>query len=309
MEYEELENQAYIAFRKKYHLQNPAPQKPVALSISNVGLQFFLYLATSLASLGLAAMRTSDAFYQVASKSTGSWLFSPSEALLAVLAVEGGMIVYSSAKAIREGSDKVKVSGFMASTGVAIMLLISTLAGTNQSIAIIDNIPPSIVNITLYSLAIALGVGVSFIAYIGGEVIGQQVVIVSKTYEKKLAEYAVAFTAYMEHLNASWKVSPERKHARNGEVYSSVDTEPNKRPFGGREPVQTRKIFSYMDDTWTQDNRIASFHEVVAETGAPKSSASEIRNQWIAKYPERLTAMIETSVPFKEKISETNTSN
>jgi hypothetical protein len=272
------EEEAFLSFRRKYTLQTPPPRKPSAVSVRTIGFQFWLYLVTSIAAVLLAAMRTTEAFYDVAFKSSKNPMFSFGEASLAILAIEGGLVVYAAARAIR--LQKVEIKGGIGLVGIALMIAISMIAGLVQSTAIIDNIDQKFLSFLQYSLAFALGVGVSIIAYISGEILGGQVALVTKNYEELIKKFDEATDAYNKSILASWGRSRERRSVRPVDVRTEPQRTPNP-PI--RDGVKKRMINEFLDAKRASGEPTPTIQEIMNYASAAKGYVSDIRAVWLAE--------------------------
>lgn len=287
MELEELslqEEQAFERFRHKYLIQYPTPSKPKAEAL---GWQFILLVITSLASVVLASLRTAEQFYLAAYLGGNSGL-AMAEAISVMLAIEGGIVIYSAVRAVSKKTFSMRTLGF----GIAIMVTISTFAGLGQSIRTIQTIDPAFIKWFQYALSFVIGVGASLIAWIGGDVLGGQIAKVGLLSEANDAKYQASLEEYNQRLLASWRSSTERKIIR-GELVRSVDvrsanhrTRPHLPNEGQNE--QRMKIFEYIAQTFNAEGRIPGPSEIAQGTGVSKSYAHETRKAWVEENSQEL---------------------
>lgn len=281
MNLEELtqqETDAFELYRDKYELQHPVPAPP---SARGLGWQFYLLVLTSLAAVVLAALRTAEQFYLAASLS-GSPIFSLAEAIAAMVAIEGGIVIYA---AIRAEANK-KVSNATLGIGIFLMVLISTFAGLGQSLRLIDNINAELMIYFQYALSIVIGVGASALAWIGGEVLGSQIARVGTYSENASEKYDQELDQYNSRLLSSWNNSIERRSIRNDFVQSVQAPVP--RYSGGTPEVpKTELVYEWLDKVnngWTHSGQVPSAREIERELEhleVAVSSAQRGRNRWI----------------------------
>src|SRR5512141_3067725 len=93
----EAEISAFQNFQKKYYEMFPAPEKAAVTLRDMIGWQFWTAIIQGVFAIALAAMRTSDMFFKIAVSS--SWLLAFVEAIAAVGAIEGGIVVFASLRA------------------------------------------------------------------------------------------------------------------------------------------------------------------------------------------------------------------
>jgi hypothetical protein len=266
------EEEAFLIFRRKYALQTPPPVKPSPISLRTVGFQFWLYLVVSIASVLLAAMRTTEAFYNVAFASSANPMFSYGEASLAVFAIEGGLVVYAAAQAIRK--NKTDISGGIALVGIVLMIGISMIAGLVQSTSIITNIDPRFQSILQYSLAITLGLGVSIIAYISGEILGGQVALVTLNFGELLKKYDDEVSAYNHAVLASWRSSRDRRLVNVPISHKKVFSA----PF--HDGAKKKLVINLLDAKKVVSEELPQLKEIMDYAHVSKSFASEVRSKW-----------------------------
>lgn len=314
------ERVAFAAFRDTFLLQNPLPPKPVSLDLRGLGFAFWLYFVQAATSIALAAMRTSDAFYFVGYATVGDQFYASAEAILSVLAVEVGMVVFAAilaqkrhkkqetelralaeAEGIKFRSNKeVDMNAAVIWAGLILMALISMAAGLHQSVKIIEGVSEDFLKFLSYGLGVTIGVGITVIAVIAGDILGQQLAIVTAGFADRMADYEDRVEEWNDAVKAAWYRSDQRKiilaeiraaakqSAGASVQFSSYGTELNQASNPGfqrgqRPPKQTERVFQYMDQILNTEGRVASFSEVVQVLGISKSTASTLRNQWLSE--------------------------
>jgi len=203
-------NDAFHAWSSLYIQTHPPSERRASV---NLGWKFWIIAVVCLAQILLAALRTAEVFYDAALISSGNSVLAISEAFLAILAVEVGMVVYAAIDAVRKNKTD-EIGGAMLS--IIIMLGISMAAGLLQSISIVVNIDPTLLKWLQYGVSISTGVGASFIAFIGGKYLGTQIVMRDAEQFEIDDEYKTVMEEYNASMLRSWQSSKEYKIARSG---------------------------------------------------------------------------------------------
>jgi hypothetical protein len=244
-------------------------------------------------------------------------VYATGEALLSGLVVELGMVVFAAIlakkryerqekarkeQAAQEGtryrSDKtVDINSWVVAVGLGLMALISMAAGLHQSVRIIENVSEGFVQTLSYGLGVAIGIGITVIAVIAGDILGQQLAIITAGYADRAADYEEDVENYQSELEDAWARSDERRviraevraAARSTSVSTSVTEESLRLNGGGafgtgrRPAVNTERVYQYMDQILSTENRIPSYSEVQQVLGLASSTASTLRKQWMAE--------------------------
>lgn len=308
------ERTAFAAFKQTYLARVPYPERPAKLDFKNLGFQFYLYLVQAISSIALAAMRTWEAFYRVGMLANHGARYALLEAWLAVLVVEVGMVSYAASNANKRyhqkedlrrmeaqeigsvyvRSRKVETRGFVLGLGLVILLLLSTAAGLDQAVRAINNVSQEFLQVLSYSLNVAIGVGVSVIAFIGGEILGQQLAIVTADFDDLAESYEADVALYQKELEDAWSRSDERRVIR-ADVRQAAKQTSSSVEFGygsvtnnfrtngelRRPPKQTERVFQYMDQIYETEGRVPTFSEVMEVLAIAKATASESRSRWL----------------------------
>jgi hypothetical protein len=291
MNYEELssaEMAAFEGYKAKYLAFHPVLEKPKP---EGVGWRLFLIVLVSAASIILASLRTAQQFYKAASLG-GSDLLGYAEAVAVIFAVEGGLVVYSTIRAINDKEKKKRLLKW----GIWIMLLISIIAGLGQSINLINEINRSILNVFEYVLSFVIGVFSSVLAWISGEVLGGEIarlILASETIE---GEYQQYLEEYQSSMLQSWSSSTERKMARSAFISSessfgspgSFSTKTNRLNPPIRQPVKEQEIFEFITGIFNVEGRIPGPKEIADTISCAKGYASDVRKKWIEQNSEAI---------------------
>jgi len=312
------EMQIYQEFRQKYEKQFPTPERAEVRMMNAIGWQFIAVLVQGVFAILLAAMRTSEMFYKAASSSNP--FFSFSEAVSAVIAIEGGIVIFAAIRAEMQNRNSTEVSVTIdvkkLYVGEAAALLISVVAGLGVSFGGFG------IELEWFKWVMSafLGIGASLIAAVSGEIIGTVLARFGNIQDKAKTDYTSAMTSWQDALNKAWEGSPERTIARNEiatlkEIVSqtkkmnvneavrsanertstelklssvnssgySVNTERTTEPTNelGELSPQARRIFDYLDRTATPSFS-PGVKDIVTELGVSKGYASEQARKWKA---------------------------
>lgn len=214
-----VEHEAYQKFSVLYDDQNPPPEMDRAINLRDSGLIFIGKIITIIAGILLAGFRTAEQFYLAASFSGNVWL-SRSEAFLAVLAVEGTILFLSADKARKRG----EIHTWVATAGILLAVGISLLAGLGQSIRLIDGL--SVEWLNRFTTATAIGLSLaSIVAWIGGEILGQEMAFVYIANENNRRKYEKAYAHWLDKKNAVWARSKTKRMVLEGATSSAGRTD------------------------------------------------------------------------------------
>lgn len=187
------EIRAFRAFSKTYEVQHPAPQR----DLSNLTWEFWAAMVTSTAAMTLAAFRTASAFL---SASHGNY----AEAISAVLAIEGSVVLFAiqRAKRVNKTDDTSSQWGLWTAFGI------SMLAGLFQSMNLLstDNLFTTGLS---WLLVLFMGVGATVIAWLGGDILGVHIV--------RLENFRTADDVRYENAMRSWRGQQIRAFRSSGE--------------------------------------------------------------------------------------------
>ena len=271
---------AYGAWENLYRQTHPLQERPRSVAL---GWTFWIMVFVSLAQILLAALRTAETFYIAAFASSENISMSLSEAVLAIIAIEIGMVSYAMVDAIRKRrAEHVKGSIF----AIWVMLGISIAAGLRQSISIVSNVSPEVLVWLQYLVTISIGVGASFVAYIGGKYLGTQIVIRDNEQKEIDDEYRDYLEDYNSSMYRSWTSSKEYKVAR-----SALNVDDFRPTFGDRkfsenlrnagQQEQRNRIYAYVEEVYSQHGEVPGPTEISQAVGCSLSYAHECKNDWI----------------------------
>lgn len=304
---EDLSDKEIVAFRshqKTYEIKYPPPKRGSPSPM----FQFWFWstVVSCIAAIGLNAFRTGDAFYQAAVSLNAvlRWI----EVLFAVLGVDGVVVLF----AIRNAYSTNKVNENSAFWGLAMAVLISSVAGLFQSANILkvgDAAVSGFVGLTVFlrwSLVILMGLGSTAIAWFSGDLVGVQLVRRDQEMTKLDSELSTSLKGYHARLMKEWKSSFElvAVNERKGSRYRSDDRERSPRT-NTNEPVRSERsrtnapngnveISNMLDAVLQSESRIAGVSEIARKIAADRSETksdadfarykgivSETRKQWM----------------------------
>lgn len=215
LEVNEQEFEIYQSYRVLYEAQHPYPEKRNEFDWRDAGLIFKGKVITTVAAVLLAGFRTAEQFYLAASNQ-GNVILGWAEALLAVMAIEGLILFLAADRAKRRGH----IHEWTSWAGIGLALIVSLLAGLGQSMRLIEGLNVEILG--WFNLALAIGLAfASFVAYIGGEIIGQELARIDIANEGNSEEFKSDIERWEKSLQASWSRSHERKKVRESLVQDS----------------------------------------------------------------------------------------
>lgn len=200
-----IEAHTFEGFRQTYLFMRPYP----VLVQAKMDWEFWTSMTTAVSGVLLAAFRTGQAFY-LASSAKGDPLFSIVEAIVSVMAIEGSLVLF----ALQDARGKRKEIDRNARLfGLAITLIVSALAGLYQSSGILvtgDQTNQFVTSLN-WLLVIMMGLGATAIAYLGGDILGVQIVRYESNREENIAKFQQEELDYETKLQAAWAISKENQ--------------------------------------------------------------------------------------------------
>jgi len=214
------ELEGFEAYRELYATKNPPPEVPSVYSFRDAGLLYYGKIITTVSAVLLAGFRTAEQFYLSASQENVT--LGMVEAVLSVLAIEGLILFLAADRAKR----RERLHPFLETAGIVMALGISLLAGLGQSIRLVSGLDETL--LTNFTTALAFGLAfASFVAYIAGEILGQELVRIELRNREMQYDYKTSLSEWENGLNSSWNRSQERKLAR-GKITESFRNFPDK---------------------------------------------------------------------------------
>lgn len=279
----EAEIAAFEDFRSKFTFQVPPPVQASVRLTEQIGWQFILILIQALAAITLAAMRTAHMFYEIAA--TKSLAMAYAEAAAAVLAIEGGIVVFAAIRAEaqnRTSGDALKVSVSRLLIGEGLGLLISIVAGLGLSFTGLGLDAGGF----RWALALIIGIGASVVAAVSGDVLGAMLARLGNIRDQVAHEFKNEHRAWQEGMYAAWQRSDERKITRGELVAAARGTRsfvrsPNRSTERTNNDV-AGKIVAYLNEHSTPDF-VPGPTAISEALGTSKSHASVVRTEWMAE--------------------------
>lgn len=261
------EIKAFKDFEQVYLIQHPAPVK----QNPHLGWEFYTAMATSCAAVILAAFRTGQAFY-ISAVAKGDLIFSSLEALSAVFAIEGSVVLFALQRARRLN----KTDDSSSELGLWVAFGISALAGLFQSVNLIPNPDPFISGLLSIALVISMGLGATVIAWLGGDILGVNLVRLEFTRREVNEQFAKSVHGYHANLLKAWMNSDERTavHERKVNryrepVHLNRSSEPVQRTLV-HEPRSSEQFMNSSSELYppiTKEEIFGIFDLVLSETG------------------------------------------
>ena len=271
-----VELTAWENFKKRYEAQVPPPRRASVAIMQSIGWQLILILLQSIGAIGLASLRTSEMFYMASSSANEAT--KRTEAVLAILAIEFGIVVFSAIRSEAKNRnltddqklDRIQLSTGWMIVGELVMLAISIVAGLGVSFIGFD------VNIDFSrTLAITLGAGASIVAAVSGLVIGAMLARWGNVRDAADIKYNNAYAIWEQGLRDSWRSSPDRQIAENQlKLAKKSLPKGNVRSFAGENEREANertqasvkdRIFKYFDWNASTDEFVPGPTEVARE--------------------------------------------
>ena len=297
------ELEAFDLFKARHSKLNPEPVNPVVKIKDVLGWEFYGSILAAVGTLLLAAFATAGEFYHIAASTSQSPLFTWGRTLAAMFGVEGLIVIMSVLSVLTSERNVISRSQYESAKKLA--LFVSVLAGINGVLR--GTLPMDNWWVMAFSFVISatLAVGASFLAVVGGEIVGYQTRYSRETMKSMNNSYAQLKQDWWDDLTNRFANSYERKIAR-GEL--KIPTS-EKRSFGrgGRTSERSEtnevaeKILAYLREKASPDNIPGKGPlgptAVSEELGVSKGYASQIITEYIKnEYQFRTRAMREETV-------------
>lgn len=296
----EIEWQEFLSF---WESKNPAPEFVFNSPKPNVflGIKFWLTLLAAIGAGLLSAFRVGERFYSVALGASDNSFFAVGETISAIFAVN--MTIF--ALAILVAYRKKKMSTNSQNIGLIVAIVISAVAGLGQAfkgLGLLD-----VVVFFDLVLAFVMGVGVTALEYLTGDMLGVE--IVTHQDNKKVSEqeyrtsYDDAYDKYLkEHKHwvtsaksnfGSWRSNYERWNSGNTKPeLPSVVTHTNEQV--DRVENLTNRVFELMDEHYRNGNVLGvtqlgrmlapdvyGEEEIRDFVARKKGNISQVRRKWM----------------------------
>ncbi len=303
------EIKAFKDFEQVYFIQHLPPVKQTP----HLGWEFWTAMGTSCAAVVLAAFRTGQAFY-LSAVAKGDPIFSTLEAVSAVFAIEGSVVLFALQRARRRN----KTDDNSSELGLWVAFGISALAGLFQSVNLIPTPDVLVSGILNIALVISMGVGATVIAWLGGDILGVNLVRLEFIRKDMNEQFARSVHGYRANLLKAWANSDERTAVHERKVNRYREPVPTnssnelvqrttKREPGSHElfmnrsrelypPISQEEIFGMFDAVLSETGQIAGVNDTARKIAKKRNSdgsdsgwenlkgrISGLRQQWMIK--------------------------
>ena len=230
------EIEAFGNFKQFYKTVFPYPTAAAVRVRDVLGWKIYAAIAQNVFAIALAAMRTADMFYRVAVSS--SPVLATAEAVAAVGAVEGGVVIFAAIRAemqnrVNDEGIKVHAAAWQLWLGEILGIAISVVAGLGLTFNGLGNVQKFTFS---WWLGVIIGAGASLIAAISGEIIGSTLASLSNAGASAARAFKQEVAIWDEGLYKKWKSSDEYKIARGDIRQASSNL-----PVRGTRPVAKRQ--------------------------------------------------------------------
>jgi hypothetical protein len=284
-------------FKRRYKALVPPPTKPTVTLMSALGWQFWAIMVQSLAAIVLVGMRTASMFYDVSFMGMQSVLMALIEAGAAVIAVEAGIVIFSSLRAeIQNRKNDASLSGESAHievkasmsrllVGEVACILLSLVAGFGVSA---KGLGMTIIWLP-WLMLFGLAGGATIIVAVSGDIIGVTLARLANLQTVIADKFEVTKQKYDEGMFRAWNASDERKIARH-EIREAVQpvhvrrSTNTPRTSSERTPIvsDVANIISEYLMTHSTNEYVPGPSEISRVLDVSKGYAHRIRNEWIA---------------------------
>lgn|GEM_PF-5062964 len=296
------EIKAFKDFEQVYLVEHPHPLKPEY----NLGWEFWTAMGTSFSAVILAAFRTGQAFY-LSAVAKGNSAFSLLEAIAAVFAIEGSVVLFALQRARRRN----KTDDISSEIGLWVAFGISALAGLFQSVNLIPNPDKLVSSLLSISLVVSMGLGATIIAWLGGDILGVHLVRLEFIRKESNEQFNKSVRGYRANLLKAWMNSDERTAVNERKVnryrepvhsigsFEPVHQTAVHEPFtnGSNElfpPITKEEIFDIFDSVLLETGQVAGVNETARKVAMKRNSdnsdsgwenlkgrISGLRKQWM----------------------------
>ena len=279
-ELSQKEIKAYKSFEASYRVIYPPPVEPSNIQSFKKDWKFLTSVITAVAGTALAAFRTGGAFYAAAVYDLDPVL-SLAEAVVAVLAIEGCLVLFS----VRKAHDE-QTANDSAVYGLIVAFTISVLAGLYQSANILSGSgSDAFTTIVNWVLVVFMGIGATVIAWLSGHSLGVQLVRFENEHKEEKVHYIKSLAAYRANMLKNWRTSYELDavNERKSSRYRTASTnERYERVQANSSPERSRtntgasrdEINLILDMVLQQEARVAGVSEVARKMAMNRSTAN-----------------------------------
>lgn len=192
-EFGELSKAQATKFKSYYETEFSTLYPKPVMKIVGLDWKFYGLVATSFATVVVAALRTAQMFYFAEELSSKFWTGTEASvpilgwtgALFSMFAFEGGLALISAVKT----AESKKISNDVYTAQIGLLLAISIVAGIGQSLGLVQGIDQKFVEYFSYLLVGLVGIGASVAAWLSGEILGVQLAKFSELREEAKTVY------------------------------------------------------------------------------------------------------------------------
>ena len=206
------EQEAFDLFRQRHEQLKPAPVDPKTTIKDVLGWEFYGSIISAIATLLLAGFATAGEFFHIANATSDSLLFTWGRTASAIFGVEGLIVVMSVLSVLT--ADRNKISRNQYENAKKLALFVSVLAGFNGVLRGVLPMENAWVQGISFVASASLAVGASFLAVVGGEIIGYQTRFSRELVADRASAYVNLRQEWWDDLVAKFSASYERKIAR-----------------------------------------------------------------------------------------------
>lgn len=269
---------AYEKFLDVYVLQHPEP----VLEKPKLDWQFYTALVTSISAIIGASFRTGQAFY-LAAVAKLSPVLSFTEAIAFIFAIEGGIVMF----ALQDARNKKKSTDETNRYALWVAFTISLLAGLYQSVEILSPDPNNLfIKLLNGSLVIAMGLGATVIAFLGGDVLGVQMVKLENERTNASERFTNAVRSYKGSRLKAWRSSEEFAtiNERKSVRYKNERTNATNERKGVRSPRTNERtngsgvreeIYAFLNQFYSENEALPRVVDVARHISMQKYGTEE----------------------------------
>ena len=296
----EIEWEMFLDF---FNTKNPAPEVvwDTPIPVVKLGIKFYLVLLSAIGAGLLSAFRVGERFYAVASAANAEPLFAYGETVSAVFAVN--MTIFALAILVAYRTKKMSTNSQM--IGLIVAITISAFAGLGQAFKGLNLL--EIVQFFDLGLAFVMGVGVTALEYLTGDMLGVEIVanqdIAIVANEKYNTDKQAAYAAYLKE-HKQWLGLAKSSFGlwkANYEKWASENTKQEQTPVATHTNQQidrvenlTNRVFELLTEEY-KTGRVLSVTELgraLAPQGMDedqvkdfvmrkKGNLSQVRHKWL----------------------------
>lgn len=265
-----------------------------------LGWEFWTAMGTSFAGLTLAAFRTAQAFF-LAAVFKGDFFLALAESFAAVFAIEGSVVLF----ALQQAREKNKTDAKSSQWGLWVAFSVSVLAGLFQSMNIILTPNDTVSLLLSWTLVVAMGVGATVIAWLGGDILGVHLVRLELVRKEAKEQFIRTVHSYRANMLKEWRSSLEQGAVNSSKRSRYRVREPNREPSSRtvhepddepHPPISMDELNDIFNSTFASTGAIAGVGETARELmrrrnpdGSDdgwenlKSRVSGARKKWMAE--------------------------